>query len=329
MFKFALTVLLLEVLAAAQGGKWETFKAKYGKSYTTNEDKMRKGIFNTNVMIIDQHNLRHDKGQVSYRRGLNKFADFTDAELIPYSGNCNNTIDIPGNGKASNSYIDVTLPDTVDWRKKAFVTPVKDQNGSAASWDFSAIGALEGQFFAKTGQLVSLSVQNLLNCIAPPNGYGCIGGWPLNASQYIDFNGGIDTEESYPYIAANGTCHFDGDSVGATCTGFVQLRKGDEHALKDAVATEGPVAVGIHACGDGFLFYSSGIYDSMYCAYSSESLGHAVLVVGYGTENEQDYWLVKNSWGPSWGEEGYIKMSRNKFNQCGIATDASYPKVEK
>ncbi|XP_053191116.1 cathepsin L.1 [Scomber japonicus] len=123
----------------------------------------------------------------------------------------------------------------------------------------------------------------------------------------------------------DGPCRYDPAKIGATCTGYIKVKQGDEDALKEAVASVGPVSVGIDASHKTFQLYKSGVHDEPDC--SSLWLHHAVLAVGYGTENGHDYWLVNNSWGLHWGEKGYIKMSRNKHNQCGIATDAFYPLV--
>uniref|UniRef100_A0A3Q2XMF0 Cathepsin L.1 n=2 Tax=Hippocampus comes TaxID=109280 RepID=A0A3Q2XMF0_HIPCM len=146
-----------------------------------------------------------------------------------------------------------------------------------------------------------------------------------DAFKYIQKNGGIDTEESYPYEAQDGKCRYNPANIGATCTGYVDVKTGDERALKQAVATVGPVSVAIDASHESFQLYESGLYDEPAC--SSSELDHGVLAVGYGTDNGRDYWLVKNSWGRQWGDKGYIMMSRNKRNQCGIATEASYPLV--
>ncbi|KAL4720246.1 hypothetical protein ACJJTC_000436, partial [Scirpophaga incertulas] len=177
-------------------------------------------------------------------------------------------------------------------------------------------GALEGQHFRKSGFLVSLSEQNLIDCSAGYGNNGCNGGLMDNAFKYIRDNHGIDTEQSYPYEGIDDNCKYDPQNNGADDVGFVDVPSGDEEKLMQAVATVGPVSVAIDASQTSFQFYSTGVYYDENC--SSSNLDH-----GKGG----DYWLVKNSWGRSWGELGYIKMARNRDNHCGIASSASYPLV--
>ncbi len=138
-------------------------------------------------------------------------------------------------------------------------------------------------------------------------------------------NNGIDTEESYPYEGTDRKCRYNKKTVGATDVGYVDIPKGDDEKLLQAVATMGPISVAIDASADSFMYYSIGIYSEHRC--SSTSLNHGVLLVGYGSENGSKYWIVKNSWGTSWGENGYIRMSRGRNNTCGISYMASYPLV--
>lgn len=214
-----------------------------------------------------------------------------------------------------------TQPENIDWRSLGAVTPVKNQKRCDSCWAFAATGALEGQHFRHTGNLVSLSEQNLLDCSVSND--GCESGLASRAFLDIQKEGGIATESSYSYEAKQKLCRLDNVTLGASDTGFVQLEFGNETQLAIAVATVGPIAVSLDSSSKLFHFYRSGIYDNPCC--SDTNLIHAALVVGYGTEDGMDYWLVKNSWGENWGDKGYIKMRRNAGNQCGIATKAVYP----
>ncbi|XP_064616763.1 procathepsin L-like [Liolophura sinensis] len=306
--------------------QWQKFKVQHGKSYEGDEEDRRFGIFVENVKKIESHNALFLAGKKSFFLGLNQFTDWEFGEFSQYNGyqpKFNLTKPLDRASYLSPSF--VNLPKTVDWREKGYVTPVKNQGQCGSCWAFSTTGSLEGQHFKKTGTLVSLSEQQLVDCSKSFGNQGCNGGLMDQAFQYIKANKGLDTEETYPYDAREEKCHFDPSDVGATDTGFVDVTKDDEDKLKEAVATVGPVSVAIDASHSSFQMYRGGVYDEPEC--SQTALDHGVLVVGYGTEDEQDYWLVKNSWGTTWGEDGYVRMSRNKDNQCGIASQASYPLV--
>lgn len=286
-----------------------------------------------------KHNQKYATQQSRFKMALNRFADMLPHEFVAVHNGFNKTalnarVADPAALQQTTrreaitflAAANVELPATVDWRTKGAVTPVKDQGHCGSCWSFSATGALEGQHFRKTGVLVSLSEQNLVDCSTVYGNNGCNGGLMDYAFKYVKENGGIDTEKSYPYEQADETCRFSKKNIGATDKGFVDVPQGDEDKLKAAIATVGPVSVAIDASHESFQFYSEGVYDEPQC--SPESLDHGVLAVGYGTDEDgHDYWLVKNSWGTTWGDKGYIKMTRNVENQCGIATSASYPLV--
>lgn len=305
--------------------QWEEFKATHNKKYETETEEMyRMKIFKENVIRINKHNARFDAGEVTFKVGVNKYADMHTHEVVEQMNGYKSGLKKKGD---KTHIANITWPwsKKVDWTAKGYVTPIKDQGQCGSCWAFSTTGSLEGQLFKKTGTLVSLSEQNLVDCSSSYGNYGCDGGLMDQAFQYIQANGGIDTEDSYPYTGEDGACRFSASNVGGTDTGFVDVNP-TEDDLRDAVEKIGPVSVAIDASNWSFQMYASGIYYEPEC--SSEILDHGVLAVGYGSEwLNKEYWLVKNSWGTSWGEKGYIKMARNKNNNCGIATEASYPTV--
>ena len=309
--------------------EWEEFKSQHNKVYPSEaEEKFRMKIYLENRHKISKHNLRAANGVKSYTLGMNEYGDLLHHEFVRIMNGWKNSTRRADSRTAPTFMIPLNfqLPKSVDWRDHGYVTPVKNQGHCGSCWSFSTTGALEGQNFRKTGQLVSLSEQNLVDCSGKFDNQGCNGGLMDNAFSYIEENGGIDTEETYPYEGKQGTCRFQRRNVGAKDTGFIDIPASSETHLTHALATVGPVSVAIDAGHETFQFYRSGVYYEPEC--SSQDLDHGVLAVGYATDaHGKDYYIVKNSWGTSWGNKGYVYMARNKNNHCGIATAASYPLV--
>jgi len=330
--RFILLVALVGAAAAAPSltqdhAVWNLYKNAYGKTYESSAvESLRMQVFLENKKMIDEHNELFKAGKVSFEMGLNHFSDMLNSEYRSQ----NNGFVRPAN-RTGEAFVappaGVEIPDSIDWRTYGAVTPIKNQGQCGSCWSFSSTGSIEGAWFRKTNKLVSLSEQNLVDCTSSYGNYGCSGGWMENAYKYIKDNGGIDTEASYPYYAVQYSCRYNAAYNAAQLTGYVDLPHYDENSLKQAVATAGPVAVAIDASRSSFQSYKSGVYYDAAC--SPTALDHAVLVVGYGHDAtaNQDYWLVKNSWGTWWGLQGYIKMIRNYNNHCGIASHATYPTV--
>ena len=294
---------------------------EYGKEYASElEELKRHVIWQANKKFIDEHNALADT--FGFTVGLNSFADLDPAEFAKIYNGYRQPAQRDNSTKVRVP-LNTQLPTTVDWRTKGVVTPIKNQGQCGSCWAFSATGSLEGQHALITKKLVSLSEQNLVDCSGSYGNEGCNGGLMDNAFKYIAANKGIDTEASYPYQAEDERCRFNPANVGADDSSFTDISHDDENALQEAVANVGPISVAIDASHQSFQMYRSGVYNEPAC--SQTALDHGVLAIGYGVDGGTDYWLVKNSWGTDWGMKGYIYMSRNRDNQCGIATEASYP----
>uniref|UniRef100_A0A3Q1FBS4 Cathepsin L1-like n=2 Tax=Acanthochromis polyacanthus TaxID=80966 RepID=A0A3Q1FBS4_9TELE len=303
---------------------WEEWKITHGKAYNNQtEVAFRRAVWEKNMLLVLKHNQEASAGKHSFTLGLNYLADMT-AEEINEKMNGLKLEEV--NQFRNDTFKDLSgrsLPQSVDWRKKGLVSPVRDQGLCGSCWAFSSLGALEGQMKKQTGSLVPLSPQNLVDCSTGDGNLGCRGGYISKAFRYIIRNGGVDSESFYPYEHQNGKCRYSVSGKAASCSNFHVLPKGDERALQAAVASVGPVAVAVNAMLPSFHLYKGGLYNVPSC--NPRLINHAVLVVGYDTDAGQDYWLVKNSWGTSWGEEGFIRIARNKNNLCGIASLAVYP----
>lgn len=321
---------ILQVTDASQGfellgsttmaKRFKEYAASYGKVYSSLEElKDRFKAFEENVRFIEEGNALG----ATYELGINAFADMRWDEFkathLGASQNCSAT---KGNHVHSNK----ALPPKKDWRKEGIVSQVKYQETCGSCWTFSTTGALEAAHAQATNKMVLLSEQQLVDCAGAFNNFGCGGGLPSQAFEYIIYNGGLDTEEAYPYNAHNGTCRFKKNAIGATVKGVVNITEFAEDELKDAVAFVRPVSVAFEVI-PGFRFYKSGVYTSTVCKSGPDTVNHAVLAVGYDVdESGTPYWIIKNSWGDWWGDKGYFKMEMGK-NMCGVATCASYPHV--
>jgi len=312
--------------------EWSTWKFMHGKNYTNDtEEKFRMKIFMENKAKIERHNRGYHSGDHTYSMKMNHYGDQLAHEFRTSMNGYRQDLRaklgaMPNEMKATYiSPMGVTVPETMDWRTKGAVTPVKNQGQCGSCWAFSTTGSLEAQHFRKTGKLTSLSEQNLVDCSRKEGNNGCEGGLMDLGFKYIKENGGIDTEESYPYEGVNDKCKYNPATKGAWDVGFVDIPSGSEDKLKEAIAAHGPCSIAIDAGQETFQFYHQGVYADENC--HTQQLDHGVLAIGYGEEAGGKYWLVKNSWGESWGDQGYIKIARDHNNMCGVATQASYPLV--
>ncbi|XP_030749400.1 cathepsin L-like proteinase [Sitophilus oryzae] len=317
---FLVVAVSASSLFQQDGAKFQAFKLQHGKTYKNQaEEASRFAIFRDNLRSIESHNARFEQGLETYTQGINQFADMTDAEFkamlaLQYANkpnfNDNSKFQLPEGASA---------PDSIDWREKNVVGPIKNQASCGSCWAFALVGSTESALALKTGNVTSLSEQQLIDCTTDIN-FGCSGGMLEPTFPYIQQNG-LESEADYPYQGEDGNCTYDSSKVVTKITSYVYFN-GSEEVLKEAVGTAGPVVVGIDA--DYMKYYSNGIFTESGCPQDSASLDHAVLVIGYGSEDGSDYWIIKNSWGTAWGESGFIRFARG-VNQCGIITENTYP----
>lgn len=307
----------LVTLATAASPSFDAWKEEFGIAYNSDdENESRKAIYEANAAWIDSENAAGK----DYTVGVNQFAAMTLEEFkaqyltrSPVTGES----EMPVLGV--HEYEGEPLLADVDWSSQGAVTPVKDQGSCGGCWSFAATGALEGATKVAGNSLVSLSEQQFLDCDKTDS--GCGGGLEYQGWDFFKGrNEGICTESSYKYKAKNGNCAYSSCTLGIQAGGI----SGVSHVGKSASSLQSalnsrPVAVGIQADQSAFQFYSGGILTGT----CGTQLDHSVLAVGYGS----NYWKVKNSWGASWGDNGYVKIS-NSGDKCGILDDASYPTVK-
>uniref|UniRef100_A0A0D3G1H2 Oryzain beta chain n=3 Tax=Oryza TaxID=4527 RepID=A0A0D3G1H2_9ORYZ len=287
------------------------------------EHERRFHVFWDNLKFVDAHNARADE-RGGFRLGMNRFADLTNEEFRATFLGAKVAERSRAAGERYRHDGVEELPESVDWREKGAVAPVKNQGQCGSCWAFSAVSTVESINQLVTGEMITLSEQELVECSTNGQNSGCNGGLMDDAFDFIIKNGGIDTEDDYPYKAVDGKCDINRENAKVvSIDGFEDVPQNDEKSLQKAVAHQ-PVSVAIEAGGREFQLYHSGVFSGR----CGTSLDHGVVAVGYGTDNGKDYWIVRNSWGPKWGESGYVRMERNinvTTGKCGIAMMASYP----
>jgi len=321
-----LLVLALVALSVAgplteESSRWlfTHWTAEHGKQYESNQLQTRYQIFKKNLEAIRVHNEEAEAGKHGFTMAMNQFGDLTSAEFEQlYVGK------IPqrkANTQRTRLAAVSPADQSIDWRTEGAVTPVKNQAQCGSCWAFSVTGTLEGMWFeytkntSGTGQLISLSEQQLVDCTRSIN-FGCQGGWPDKTIDWLSTNGGSCTEKDYPYKGVDQTCK-------TTCKAAVQtagvIDLTDEDDIYPALV-QFPVSILIEADQPSFQFYRGGVFDDQSCG---TNIDHAVLVVGY--DSDKDAWIVKNSWGTTWGDKGFIYMKRG-INICGISTGPAVAK---
>jgi len=299
--------------------KWVT---QHSKTYEIETFFKRYTIWKKNLNLINTHNSQNH----SFELGMNHFGDLTAEEFSSLSKGYRprtKTLVYPHHVPITQTL--VGAGGSLDWRTSGVVNPVQDQGQCGSCYAFSAVASVESEWKIKNkaSALPKLSEQQVVDCSRSFGNEGCNGGLEVDVFKYIISAKGLAANSKYPYTGRDsGQCRASSNTPIATITSYKEIAKNNEAALMTAVQL-GVVSIGIDAESTVFQFYSRGVLDSSACG---TNLDHAVNIVGYGTDSAtgKDFWIVRNSWGASWGESGYVRMVRNK-DMCGLALDASYP----
>ncbi|XP_071863674.1 cathepsin L4 isoform X1 [Bombus fervidus] len=302
---------------------WNLYKTRYNKSYSGNLETNRRIAWEENLITIYKHNMMAAAGHHSYTLRDNHIADLGTRQYIREMVKL-----IPSRKRrVSNEPIvgavlhdPRRIPARLDWRELGFKTPPENQRDCGSCYAYSVATSIQGQIFKKTGMLIPLSEQQLIDCSTSTGNLGCSGGSLRNTLRYLEKAKGLMPQSHYSYTAKQGPCRFVEDLSVVNITSWAVLPARDEKTLEAAVATIGPIAASVNASPKTFQLYHTGVYDDEVC--SSDMVNHAMVIVGY-TPTE---WILKNWWGNGWGENGYMRLAKNK-NRCGIANYAAYAKV--
>jgi len=300
--------------------QFAAFKEKYGKHYRSRvEHDLRFNIFKAYLAKMEEHN----KSGSTWTMGLNQFSDLNQAERKSlWTTQGYKRMPMSGEERLSQTVTKRAqeLPESIDWRDKGVVSAVKNQGQCGSCWAFATTEVVESYAAIETGTLPILSAQQVTACA--PNDLqcggigGCQGSIPQLAFTYLQLFGHA-TEDSYPYIANSDICEYDFENTAPVVgiTGYNTLPTNNQEAVMTHLAETGPLAVSVWV-NDAFHNYGGGLFDG--CSYDeSMEVNHVVQLVGYGSDGEGDYWIVRNSWGEGWGENGYIRMKRDSEAQCG------------
>jgi len=295
--------------------RWNEFKTTYGRSYKTEEEAQRLAVFEDNIRLIEEMNS-HDP--FAYY-GINQFADLSPKEFKQlYLMNV--TLDKPASSLGYIQHVDA-VPSDFDWKSKGVVTPVKDQGQCGSCWDFSATETIESVCALAGYPLTTLSEQQVLDCDKAD--YGCNGGWPYNAYQYVVNAGGIETESAYPYSASDGTCKFNAKFIECKVSKWqYAISNKDETAMQNFLYTNSPLSVCVDA--ETWQFYTGGVITSK--SNCGKSIDHCVQVTGWSQMQGMTVWNVRNSWGVGWGVSGYLYVQQGA-DVCAIAEVVTVPCV--